>query len=205
MSTDPPPGLYARYGKRLLDLLSAAVLLVLLSPALALIALLIPLESPGPALFRQERLGWRGRVFRIYKFRTMTHAARVPGHEIFGQDPDVTRLGRWLRRLKLDELPQLWNVLFGTMSLVGPRPALPQQLAEYDAAARRRLDVRPGLTGLAQVAGNIYLTWPERWAYDAQYVERLSFGLDLWILWRTLFVVVWGEARWRVAPTPKKD
>lgn len=205
MSTPPPSGLYARYGKRLLDLMVAGLCLALLWPLLALAALLIWLDSPGPILFRQERLGWRGRVFRVYKLRTMTHAPRVPDREIMGRDPEVTRVGHWLRRFKIDELPQLWNVIVGEMSLVGPRPALPQQWAEYDEAARRRLDVRPGLTGLAQVMGNIHLAWPERWAYDVQYTQRVSFGLDLWILWWTGLVVLLGEARWLAAPNEKES
>jgi lipopolysaccharide/colanic/teichoic acid biosynthesis glycosyltransferase len=125
----------------------------------------------------------------------MIHRPRISDREIIGRDPEVTRVGYWLRRFKIDELPQLVNVLKGNMSLVGPRPALPDQLVVYDNVAMKRLIVRPGLTGLAQVNGNIHLSWPERWCYDAEYVEYLSFKLDIGIIYRTIAVVVFGENR----------
>jgi undecaprenyl phosphate N,N'-diacetylbacillosamine 1-phosphate transferase len=193
---------YRRRGKRLLDLLLAGLLLLALLPVATVAALLIWLTSPGPVVFVQPRIGKGGRVFRAYKFRTMLDRPRRPDphHEIVGRDPEVTAVGYWLRRFKLDELPQLVNVLRGEMSLVGPRPALLPHLAEFDALARRRLLVTPGLTGLAQVHGNIYLPWPQRWRYDAHYVEALSLRLDLWILVRTLGVILWGEACWLHEP-----
>ena len=179
--------------KRLLDIVVSAVALLLLAPFFLLIAAIVRLESPGPALFRQDRLGQGGSVFTLYKFRTMSHAPRVVSREIFADNPELTRTGRWLRRLKIDELPQLWNVLRGDMSLVGPRPAMPEQIEVLNAAGRRRLEVRPGLTGLAQVNGNIHLPWEERWRYDRRYVEEISFRLDAGILWKTIAVIVLGE------------
>lgn len=112
-----------------------------------------------------------------------------------GADVGVTRAGYWLRRFKIDELPQLWNVLVGDMSLVGPRPAMPQQLDELDEVGRMRLLVRPGLTGLAQVNGNIFLTWPQRWQFDRQYVENVTFITDVGIMLRTALVILLGERR----------
>lgn len=192
--------LYLKFGKRVFDLLVSAPILLLLGPVLCVAAILIRLDSAGPVLFTQPRLGKNGVVFVVYKFRTMTHRLRTPASEIVGYHPEVTRVGYWLRRFKIDECLQLLNVLKGEMSLVGPRPALPDQLQNYDALARTRLLVRPGLTGLAQVNGNIHLSWPERWRYDAEYVRRMSLKLDLWIIWRTVAVVVLGEDRFLNLP-----
>jgi len=192
--------LYKRYGKRMFDLIVSVPAVIILSPLLGLIALLVRLSSTGPILFIQERLGQHGRVFRLYKFRTMYTQPRVPNRELIGRDPEITFIGYWLRRFKLDELPQLINVIKGDMSLVGPRPALPSQLTEYDDHTRRRLEVRPGLTGLAQTHGNIYLSWPERWYYDVLYVKNLSLWLDLYIISRTLAMIVCGERRFYKPP-----
>lgn len=194
--------MYGRFGKRVLDVLLALPALLVLSPLLLAVALLVRLTSSGPVLFIQERMGCGGRPFPLYKFRTMTNRPRVPEHEIVGRTPDVTKLGYWLRRFKVDELPQFFNVLRGDMSLVGPRPALPTQLAEYDETAHKRLRVRPGLTGLAQINGNIHLSWPQRWEYDAAYVEQLSLALDLSILLRTVVVVLLGERHFFQALEP---
>jgi len=183
---------YRRFGKRILDLTLTAPAALLIAPVLMLLALLIKLTSQGPAFFNQERLGKQGKVFKAYKFRTMTHRVRTNHVEIRDDNPEVTRLGRVLRRFKLDELPQILNVIKGDMSLVGPRPPLPSQLAEYDVAPLHRLDVTPGLTGLAQVSGGTHMTWQDRWLHDLDYVRRLSFGLDLSILLRTFLVVLVG-------------
>jgi undecaprenyl phosphate N,N'-diacetylbacillosamine 1-phosphate transferase len=194
--------MYARFGKRLLDLILTVPALLVLTPLLLLVIALIKLDSPGPAFFLQERLGRGGRIFRVFKFRTMTDRERIPDRDIFGRDPEVTRMGYWLRRFKIDELPQLINVVLGDMSIVGPRPYLPRQLAEYDAHSRRRLDANPGLTGLTQVNGNIHLSWQERWSYDVAYVDNLSFLLDLRIIVRTALVIILGEGRFhRPLPT----
>lgn len=187
----PGPELYRAGGKRALDLAVSVGALLLLAPLMVLVALLVRRDSPGPALFVQARVGRAGRTFRLHKFRTMTLPVPAPGAS--GGGPEVTRVGHWLRRFKIDEWPQLLDVVAGHMSLVGPRPALPAQADAYGASERRRLTVRPGMTGLSQVHGGVYLTWQERLAWDARYVDELSLGLDLRILARTLVVVLLGE------------
>lgn len=196
---------YRTFGKRLLDLSVSVPALLAVAPLFAVIAASIKLTSRGPVFFVQERLGRDGRTFRTFKFRTMTDRQRTSHQEIFGRTDEVTAVGLWLRRFKLDELPQLWNIVNGDMSLVGPRPALPAQLAEYTELARQRLLARPGLTGLAQVRGNIFLSWPERWVYDAEYVDCISFAFDAWIVARTIAVVVLGEERFLKKPTPPDE
>jgi len=200
-----PRGFYRRYGKRLLDLLLSILALIVLAPFFLIMALAIRLESRGPILYVQDRLGMHGKIFRAFKFRTMTHAPRTPDHEIHPGDPELTRVGAFLRRYKLDELAQVFNVLAGQMSWVGPRPALPRQLAEYNANGRKRLLAKPGMSGLAQVHGNIYLSWPERWVYDARYVDECSLRLDLWIIWRTIAVMIVGEEKFHRAPKDQKE
>jgi lipopolysaccharide/colanic/teichoic acid biosynthesis glycosyltransferase len=168
------------------DVLVAAVAGLLLLPVLAVVALLVRWRLGAPVLFRQTRSGVCGREFTIVKFRTM-RAERYPG------EPDPQRLGllgRALRTASLDELPQLWNVLRGDMGLIGPRPTLPEQVVHYDARQRRRLDVRPGLTGWAQVHGRNSLSWPERIELDIWYVEHRSLLLDLRVLALTLGALV---------------
>jgi lipopolysaccharide/colanic/teichoic acid biosynthesis glycosyltransferase len=173
-------------GKRLLDV---AVLLVVAIPSLVIGAACgaaIRLTSPGPVFFRQERIGWRGRPFRVWKFRTMVHAADNP---IFPAPDRITGIGRVLRSASLDELPQLINVARGEMSIVGPRPTLAYQVARYDERQRRRLNVRPGITGLAQVRGRNSITWSDRIDHDVEYLDRQSPGFDLKILWWTVQTV----------------
>ncbi len=176
---------------RLRDLLLAAPLLVLLSPLLALCALAVRLSSPGPVLFRQQRLGLHGHPFELLKFRSMIHNApdwRLPDGSAYsgGDDPRLTRVGRFLRRTSLDELPQLLNVLRGEMSLVGPRPDQVDQLRFYSETERRKLSVKPGITGLAQISGRNAISWERRKALDVEYARRRSFAFDLAILARTL-------------------
>jgi undecaprenyl phosphate N,N'-diacetylbacillosamine 1-phosphate transferase len=197
-------GFYRRAGKRLLDIVLSVLALIVLLPFFLFFALAIRLESPGPVFYVQERLGRLGRTFRALKFRTMTDSPRVPDREIHPGDPELTRVGAFLRRFKLDELAQLFNVLIGQMSVIGPRPALPRQLAEYDSVGLRRLLVRPGLSGLAQINGNIYLSWPERWKWDAQYVDDCSLGLDLSIIWRTIAVQIRGEEKFLRPPEERR-
>jgi len=193
--------LYARFGKRLFDLAVVIVVLAAVWPFLLLIAILIRATSRGPAFFRQGRLGRNATVFEAWKFRTMTDKPRVPDTIQYTGDPsDVTAIGRILRRTKLDELPQIFNVLTGEMSLVGPRPQLPVQLADFDENAKLRLLVRPGLTGMAQTHGGVALNWTERWAYDADYVRRLSLALDLRLIARTCGVLLHGEEKYLVRP-----
>jgi len=172
--------------KRTMDVAVAAALLVIGWPVLAVLAVLVRRSSPGPAIFCQERAGRDLRPFTLYKFRTMRTDAEVFGVSPKGaDDPRLTPLGRWLRETSLDELPQLWNVLKGDMSLVGPRPLYMEQARAFTTRQRRRLEVRPGITGLAQVEGRGELPHEEKLEIDVQYVERASVWLDLKILGRT--------------------
>ena len=211
-SPGPRTRLQPRRGMpRVVDLVLAGSLLLVLAPLMALVAILVKCTSRGSVLFAQMRLGQDGKPFRMLKFRTMyancddqlhreyvqklltTPAAslRSPGglYKLV-DDPRVTRLGRWLRRSSLDELPQLINVLRGEMSLVGPRPALPWEAAMYDPRYARRFDVRPGITGLWQVSGRNRLTATQALDLDVEYVDRRSFRLDLAILYRTIPTVL---------------
>jgi len=188
--------LWARGGKRAADLVVASVLTVAFSPLMAVLALLIRWTSAGPVLFVQQRAGRGGRLFRVYKFRTMRGDRTPDAEEIVPLDhADITRLGRLIRRFKVDELPQLVNVLVGDMALVGPRPTLPDQVRRYDEFQRRRLCVRPGLTGLAQVNGNAAIPWEQRILYDVAYVKQCGFWVDVGILVKTLMVIALGEDR----------
>lgn len=178
--------------KRALDLVLGVLLLALLSAPLLVIGLLIRLTSRGPVFYRQVRVGLRGRLFRVYKFRTMCEGAEHLGLglDVVPGDERITRVGHVLRRTSLDELPQLLNVFLGEMSIVGPRPTVPIQVERYDAFQRRRLEVRPGITGWAQVNGRNSLSWDERIRLDVWYIDHWSLRLDLLILWRTLGVVL---------------
>lgn len=177
--------------KRSLDIICAAAALLILAPVFGLVAVLIRVDSSGSAFFRQERLGRAGSTFRVLKFRTMIEGAQDHplGMKTGPSDPRITRIGRWLRRFSIDELPQLINVFRGEMSLVGPRPAPVSHLERYSPSERRRLDVAPGITGLAQVEGRNALTWQERIEYDLCYVDNRSLWLDLRILLRTVGAV----------------
>lgn len=171
--------------KRLFDVVCAAVALVLLSPVLAVVAWLIRRQMGSPVLFRQMRPGLKGTPFMMVKFRTMRDAMDANGEPL----PDgerLTRLGQFLRATSLDELPELWNVLKGDMSLVGPRPLLMEYLPLYSPREFRRHDVRPGVTGWAQVNGRNSLSWQQKFEMDVWYVENRSFWLDLRILWMTV-------------------
>jgi len=193
--------LAVRGAKAAFDRLVGLALLVLAAPVLALLALVVRLDSPGPAFFRQVRVGRHGRPFTMYKLRTMVTDAEVVRAEIehadegagvlfkIRRDPRVTRAGRVLRRTSLDELPQLLNVVRGEMSLVGPRPALPGEVAAYDERTRRRLAVRPGLTGLWQVSGRSDLGWEESVGLDLSYTDNVTLGRDLGICLRTVRAV----------------
>ncbi len=176
---------------RVLDVVLAAAAVILFSPVFALIALLIKLSSPGPVLFRQERLGCRGKPFKIYKFRTMVDGADHAGINRFAEKNDarITRLGKVFRDWSIDELPQLLNIIKGEMSIVGPRPAFIEHLKKYTPQQRLRLEVRPGLTGWAQIHGRNALSWPDRIAHDVWYVENRSLGLNLSIMLRTFPVL----------------
>ncbi|HEY7147401.1 MAG TPA: sugar transferase [Streptosporangiaceae bacterium] len=192
--------------KSLFDKACAVSALIMLTPLLAAVALAVRLHDRGPVLFRQTRVGKDGRTFTLFKFRTMVvdaeqrKALLVSRNEADGallfkirRDPRVTRPGTWLRRWSLDELPQLLNVLLGDMSLVGPRPALPEEARKYGTHMRRRLAVKPGITGLWQVSGRSDLSWDEAERLDLRYVENWSFALDLQVLWKTGSAVIRGS------------
>ena len=175
--------------KRLLDAVAAALLLVLVAPVLLLVAILVRFKLGTPVLFRQQRAGLHGRRFVMVKFRTMSDA-RGPDGELLPDAERLGRLGRLLRATSLDELPELWNVLRGDMSLVGPRPLLMDYLPLYTAEQARRHHVRPGITGLAQVNGRNAITWPNKLRLDVEYVDRCSMAMDAKILLLTLVSVI---------------
>lgn len=174
--------------KRLFDWVVSLVLLLILFIPMLLIALVVKYDSRGPAFFIQTRAGYKGKPFKIYKFRTMIDGAAKVGTKVFtsADDPRVTKVGRFLRNTSLDEIPQLINIIKGDMSLVGPRPTLIYQVDNYSAYQRRRLDMLPGMTGWAQVNGRKSLTWPEKIELDIWYIENWSLGLDLKIMFMTL-------------------
>jgi lipopolysaccharide/colanic/teichoic acid biosynthesis glycosyltransferase len=163
-----------------------------LSPALAVLAIAIRVRMGSPVVFRQKRIGLNDRPFLFLKFRTMTDARDASGALLPDADR-LTSLGKFLRSTSLDEFPQLWNVVRGEMSLVGPRPLLPQYLPRYSAEQRRRHEAKPGITGLAQVKGRNSLSWDEKFAYDVEYVDGYSFAMDVRILWMTLMAIVRRE------------
>ena len=191
-----------RWVKEVVERVASIVGMVLLMPVMLTVCLMVRVDSPGPAIYRQQRVGRDGRLFTMYKFRSMSTFADADRAHLDGfneadgvlfkiqQDPRITRVGRWLRRTSLDELPQLWNVVRGEMSLVGPRPALPDEVARYDVDPRRRLVVKPGLTGLWQVSGRSDLSWAESVRLDMRYVENWSLRFDLAILLKTISAVI---------------
>ena len=181
--------------KEVFDKIVSFISLVVLLPLFLVVAILIKLDSPGPVFFLQDRVGKDGKIFKVFKFRTMTSDApeKTKGKYIDKSNPYVTRVGKILRRTGVDELPQLINVLKGEMSLVGPRPTLPYQVAKYNEYQRKRLLMKPGITSWALIHGRNKLTWPERIEYDVWYVEHWSFWLDIKILFKTVWVVASGE------------
>jgi lipopolysaccharide/colanic/teichoic acid biosynthesis glycosyltransferase len=180
---------------RALDVLVAGLALLLATPVLLAAAAAIKLESPGPVLYRHRRVGRHGVPFDLWKLRTMVEGAEGMGAGLYieDRDPRITRAGRLLRRLSLDELPNLFNVLAGDMAVVGPRPTVQIQVDRYTPRQRRRLEVRPGITGWAQVNGRTALSWPERIELDVWYVDNRSLALDLRILARTVRLLVSGR------------
>jgi lipopolysaccharide/colanic/teichoic acid biosynthesis glycosyltransferase len=185
--------------KRALDVVGATVGLTLGAPVLAASALAVRLEDDGPVFFRQERVGRDGSVFQVLKLRTMIVDAHTQGagYAVDKGDARITRVGQLLRKTSIDELPQFWNVLRGEMSIVGPRPTLAYQVEKYSERQRRRLEVKPGLTGWAQVNGRASLSWPERIELDVWYVEHRSLALDLRILLCTVAVLLRPGAVYR--------
>jgi lipopolysaccharide/colanic/teichoic acid biosynthesis glycosyltransferase len=187
---------------RVADLAIAVVSLIAVSPVLVAAAIAIRLESPGPILYRQRRVGRDGKIFELFKLRTMRQGADPVGvgTAVTSEDPRVTRVGRLLRRFSLDELPNLFNVLRGEMRIVGPRATLPAQVELYTPRQRRRLDLRPGVTGWAQIHGRAGIPWEERIELDVWYVEHRSLRLDLKILARTPRALLGGVGRVAVDP-----
>ena len=188
--------------KRLFDILVSLIVIVPFLPVWLVLALIVKVTSPGPVFFLQDRPGKDKKIFKVYKFRTMRPGSEkmVKGVEVMKDDDRVTAVGRFLRRSKLDEIPQCLNVLKGEMSLIGPRPERVASLADYDEEISKRLNMLPGMTGLAQVSGNIYLDLQERYKLDVYYVEHFSLWLDIKILLRTVGVVLFGEETYKDRP-----
>ena len=177
--------MYKKYIKRFLDILLSLSVLILFSPLLLLTAILVRIKLGAPVLFSQERPGYRGKIFRIYKFRSMSDKRNAEG-ELLPDEERLTSFGKLLRASSLDELPEMFNILRGEMSLIGPRPLLPKYLPWYTKEEMRRHEVLPGLTGLAQINGRNALNWEERFRLDVSYVDHLSFLLDCKILLLTV-------------------
>lgn len=184
------------YVKRTMDFILSLIALILLFPALITVTILVKLDSRGPVFFTQDRPGKNKGLFKVYKFRTMVPDAvkyQKVGVEIKGYDNRITPLGIFLRRYKIDELAQLINILKGDMSIVGPRPTLPEYIDQYESWELRRFNVRPGLTGLAQINGNVYLERKERSAYDVKYIDEMNFFKDAKIIFKTVAIIIFGE------------
>jgi len=181
--------------KRILDLILGIIGLILTSPLWLYVIIRIKAEDRGPVFFVQERVGKNGKLFRMYKFRSMIVGAEKKGLGVFIRTDDerITRIGKFIRKTSIDELPQLINVLKGEMSIVGPRPTLEYQVKRYNEEQKRRLSVKPGITGWAQINGRNNMTWPEKIELDLWYVDHWSIGLDLKIIGRTIWSVLKGE------------
>jgi lipopolysaccharide/colanic/teichoic acid biosynthesis glycosyltransferase len=184
---------------RLIDVLVAGIALIVSAPVLLVVMIAIRVESPGSPIYRQRRIGLHGEPFEMLKLRTMVSGAEHQGAGLavnYG-DPRITRLGHFLRRFSIDELPNLVNVLRGEMSLVGPRPTIQAQVDQYTPLQRRRLEVKPGITGWAQINGRASLPWHERIELDIWYVDHRTLRLDLAILWKTVRLLVSGEGLYK--------
>ena len=181
--------MYKRYMKRCLDFILSLCGIIVLSPVLIILAVLVRVKLGSPILFRQERPGKDEKIFTLCKFRTMTDARDEKG-ELLPDSVRLTKFGKFLRATSLDELPELFNILKGDMSIIGPRPLLVSYLPYYTERERLRHSVRPGLTGLAQVSGRNFLDWDKRFQKDVEYVEHLTFGMDLKVLWLTVQTVL---------------
>ena len=181
--------------KRIIDVFFSIISIIILMPLFLVVALLIKIDDGGCIFYLQERVGKGENIFSLVKFRSMTDEKREPVSQTYLNSADVTKIGAILRRYKIDELPQLFNVLKGDLSLVGPRPCLPSTINEFKGESKKRHSIRPGLSGLSQVNGNIYLSWQERLKYDLLYVEKKSFWLDFKIIVTTIYLIVVGEEK----------
>lgn len=200
---------YLKYRKvkRLLDIVFSLIGLIILSPIMLIVAIAIKIESRGPVIFKQDRLGLNGKVFKIYKFRSMYVGAEKKGVYETKGDPRVTKVGRFIRKTSIDELPQFINIIKGDMSIIGPRPTLtyhPWPFEEYTEIQKKRFSVRPGVTGWAQVNGRKELPWEKRIEYDIEYVENLSFLFDLKIFFKTIIKVLSMKDNVNTRETAKK-
>jgi undecaprenyl phosphate N,N'-diacetylbacillosamine 1-phosphate transferase len=191
---------YGSDGKRIIDFILSLIIVLVVLPFLLIAAFGIKISSKGPIIFIQKRIGLNGCVFEIYKLRTMHMDINREISQTYNSDPSVFVFGKILRRLKIDELPQVFNVLRGDMSWIGPRPCLEKTFSEMPEWAKKRAMVRPGITGMAQVNGNVALTWDERWQHDVRYVNELSLWTDIKIIIKSIGVVVFGEEKFMVKP-----
>ena len=192
MTKHKPYGFYERFVKRPQDILCATLAIIVLSPALFILAALVRVKLGAPVIFSQQRPGREGKIFRLYKFRSMTNETDENG-KLLPDEQRLTRFGRILRATSLDELPEIFNILKGDMSFVGPRPLAVSYLNYYTQEEHHRHDVRPGLTGLAQINGRNGLSWEDKFRYDLQYIEQLSFVNDVKILFQTVWKVLKRE------------
>lgn len=184
--------IYCNYLKRILDILICIIGLIFISPILLLVALLVKIKLGSPIIFKQERPGLHGEIFKLYKFRTMTNEKNDSG-ELLNDEVRLTEFGKKLRASSLDELPEIFNIIIGDMSIVGPRPLMVKYLPLYSEKQKRRHDVRPGLTGLAQISGRNAITWTERFDKDIKYVDNISLKLDMHIFFKTIYYVLKRE------------
>lgn len=185
--------MYQKAGKRLFDVIVSIFGILMFLPIGLVIAVIVWFDSNGPILFFQHRLGLNGKIYKIYKFRTMYNSTRISTQQIFPDHPEVTHAGKYLRRFKADEIPQLINVIKGEMSIIGPRPCLPELRQKFDENGVFRLKVKPGLFGLADIRGGYYLSWPQRWIYDREYIENLSLILDLKLMFMAIPIIIFDE------------
>jgi lipopolysaccharide/colanic/teichoic acid biosynthesis glycosyltransferase len=186
--------MYQAIFKRTFDIVLSFIVSILFFPFLVIISIIIKIDSRGPIFFKQKRVGKDLVYFNVLKLRTMTNKKRkVTDKPVIGKAEGVTRIGFFLRRFKIDELPQVFNVLIGDMSIVGPRPSIPDQLKKMTQKEKERYKIRPGLTGLSQVSGNIHIPWSERFKYDLKYVKNVSFSVDMKIIIKTFSIIFKGE------------
>lgn len=185
--------MYSHFVKRFIDIIFSSLILIISSPIMLLTAILIKVDSRGPIIYKQVRLGINENKFMILKFRTMTNKERKVHKNVFKDDPEVTYVGKYLRRFKVDELPQIFNVIKGEMTIVGPRPCLPEIKSLFGKYSIDRFKVKPGLTSLAAIKGSIYLSWEEKGFWDALYTRKVSFNLDTLIILKTIIVIFKGE------------
>lgn len=177
--------MYKKYFKRLLDIVLSGLALIILSPAMLIIAFLVRINLGSPVIFRQKRPGKDEKIFVMYKFRSMTDAKDKTG-KLLSDDERLTKFGKWLRSTSLDELPELWNIFKGDMSIVGPRPLLVQYLSLYNDEQKKRHTVRPGLTGMSQINGRNAISWEEKFDYDIKYINKITFVADMKIIFKTI-------------------